>query len=209
MYYANVSFSQFIGAPTIGFSRNNLAPNLTNGLLPAFYLDDGFPQDVIRYPPFIDPTFANGGDILWVPEDGLTLPRFQNWSVTVKRQLTENMMLDLSYIGNRGSRLNHHWRAQRARLATERPRDPGARAPRVLNAPIELAGRGGPRDLPSLPGLHRERGPGAAEVSPVPEHRLREASPWAAASTTPSQVVLEQRVDARPPVPRRLHATPS
>ena len=39
---------------------------------------------------------------------GLTLPRFQNWSVTYQRQLTDNMMLTTSYIGNRGSRLNHH-----------------------------------------------------------------------------------------------------
>jgi hypothetical protein len=39
----------------------------------------------------------------------LTLPRFQNWSVTYQRQLTSNMMLDMSYIGNHGSRLNHHF----------------------------------------------------------------------------------------------------
>ena len=44
-----------------------------------------------------------------VTPDGLTLPRFQNWSVTYQRQLTDQMMLDVSYIGNRGSRLNHHF----------------------------------------------------------------------------------------------------
>ena len=44
-----------------------------------------------------------------MPPDGLTLPRFQNWSVTFQRQLSDNMMLDVSYIGNRGSRLNHHF----------------------------------------------------------------------------------------------------
>ena len=60
-------------------------------------------------PPFIDPTFANGTAPLAVAPDGLTLPRFQNWSVTYQRQLTDNMMLDVSYIGNRGTRLNHHW----------------------------------------------------------------------------------------------------
>jgi len=43
-----------------------------------------------------------------VAENGLTLPRFQNWSVTYQRQVTSNMMLDVSYIGNRGTRLNHH-----------------------------------------------------------------------------------------------------
>jgi hypothetical protein len=47
-----------------------------------------------------------------VSPDGLTLPRFQNWSLTVRRRLTQNIMLDVSYIGNRGTRLDHH--AERA-----------------------------------------------------------------------------------------------
>ena len=109
MYYSGVAFSQFIGAPTLGFQGNPFAPNLSNGRDPAFYLDNGFPQDRIVRPPFIDPTFANGGNIVAVAQDGLTLPRFQNWSVTLQHQLTDSMMLDVSYIGNRGSRLNHHF----------------------------------------------------------------------------------------------------
>jgi len=109
VYYSGVAFDQFVGQPTLGFQANLLAPNLTNGLSPAFYLDDGFPQNRVRQPPFIDPTFANGTNVIAVAPDGLTLPRFQNWSVTLEHQLTSNMMLDVSYIGNRGTRLNHHW----------------------------------------------------------------------------------------------------
>ena len=109
IYYSGVAFSQFVGQPTLGFQANLLAPNLTNGLAPAFYLDDGFPQNRVVRPPFIDPTFANGTSPIAVAPNGLTLPRFQNWSVTYQRQLTDNMMLDVSYIGNRGTRLNHHW----------------------------------------------------------------------------------------------------
>jgi hypothetical protein len=109
IYYAHVSFSQFAaGSPTQGFASNPFAPNVTNGLEPAFHLDSGFPQDRIQSPPFIDPTINLGGSPIAVTPDGLTLPRFQNWSVTYQRQLTANMMLDVSYIGNRGSRLNHH-----------------------------------------------------------------------------------------------------
>ncbi len=106
-----MALDQFIGLPTLGFSANSLAPNTTNGVSPAFYLDQGFPQDSIVRPPFINPAFANGTNVLAVPPDGLTLPRFQNWSVTYQRQLAENMMLDVSYIGNRGSRLNHHFQS--------------------------------------------------------------------------------------------------
>jgi hypothetical protein len=64
-----------------------------------------------------------------------TLPRFQNWSVTFKRRLTENIMLDLSYIGTRGSRLVHS--AQRFGLDFNM-NDPSVLAlgANVLNAPI-------------------------------------------------------------------------
>jgi hypothetical protein len=109
IYYAHVAFDQFVGQPTQGFAANALAPNTTNGIFPAFHLDQGFPQDRIFQPPFINPSLQNGSDVIAVAPDGLTLPRFQNYSVTYQRQLTDNMMLDVSYIGNRGSRLNHHW----------------------------------------------------------------------------------------------------
>ena len=69
----------------------------------------GSRQDRVQFPPFIDPTINLGGNVTAVTPDGLTLPRFQNWSVTYQRELTDNMMLDISYIGNRGSRLNHHF----------------------------------------------------------------------------------------------------
>lgn len=109
IYYSGIAFDQFVGQPTLGFSSNMLAPNTTNGQFPAFYLDDGFPQDRVVEPPFIDPAFQLGSSPIAVPPDGLTLPRFENWSATYQRQLTDSMMLDVSYIGNRGSRLNHHF----------------------------------------------------------------------------------------------------
>jgi hypothetical protein len=109
VYYSGVAFDQFIGQPTLGFQANLLAPNTTNGLSPAFYLDQGFPQSLVKQPPFLDPTFANGTNVIAVAPDGLTLPRFQNWSLTFEHQVTSNMMLDVSYIGNHGSRLNHHF----------------------------------------------------------------------------------------------------
>lgn len=108
IYYSGVAFDQFVGQPTLGFQSNMLAPNESNGVFPAFYLDEGFPQDRVALPPFIDPAFANGTNVIAVHPDGLRLPRFQNWSITYQRQLTDNMMLDVSYIGNRGTRLNHH-----------------------------------------------------------------------------------------------------
>jgi hypothetical protein len=115
IYYSGVSFAQFIGQPTLGFSSNPFIQTPNNGENPAFHLDQGFPQDIINFPPFIDPTISNGGAPIAVAKNGLTLPRYQNWSLTVERQLTNNMKLDVSYIANRGTRLTDHW--QRMGLA--------------------------------------------------------------------------------------------
>lgn len=105
IYYGGVNYSQFASDADIGFSTNPTAPNLTNGLSPAFSWDNGFPQNVITYPPTIDPTIANGTQPVAVAKDDLTLPRYQNWSLTYEAQLKGNMSLNLSYIGNHATRL--------------------------------------------------------------------------------------------------------
>jgi hypothetical protein len=121
IYYSGISFDQFIGQPTQGFQSNPAVVSPNNGRDPAFFLDAGFPQvsatlcaqnpgnACIRRPPFIDPTFANNGDVIAVAKNGLKLPRYQNWSLTFERQLTNNMRLDVSYIANRGTRLTSDW----------------------------------------------------------------------------------------------------
>ena len=68
----------------------------------------GFPASAIRYPPFIDPTFSNGTAPIGYPADGLMLPRYQNWSLTYQRQIGESVMVDVSYLGNKGTRLPHN-----------------------------------------------------------------------------------------------------
>jgi hypothetical protein len=153
MYYAGVAFSQFTGDPNLGFSSNPSAVNLNNGQSPAFLLDAGFPQNRITLPPFIDPTIANGGGVPAVSPDGETLPRFQNWSLSFERRLTKNMMLDVSYIGNRGSRLNHH--AERAGLDFNM-NDPSVLAlgAALLNANINSPAAQAAGILPPYPGFN-------------------------------------------------------
>ena len=108
IYYSGVAF---LNGPTTlqGFQTIPTAPNVTNGLSPAFSLDSGFPRNLVTFPPIIDPTVANGTSPQAYVPSGNTLPRYQNWSLTVERQLTNNMRLDVSYIGNRGTRLTADW----------------------------------------------------------------------------------------------------
>lgn len=107
IYYAGVTFGQG-STPIIGFQGNPTAPNLTNGLYPAFSLDNGFPRDLIKLPPFIDPTFSNGTAPVGYPADGLKQPRYQNWSMTFQHQIGQSMMVDATYNGNKGTRLPHN-----------------------------------------------------------------------------------------------------
>ncbi len=147
MYYSGVSFSQFYGDPTMGYTSNPTVGNVSNGQFPAIPnavnctpniasgcqptpasgflngFDYGFPatnaacpgglptSTCINRPPFIDPTIANNTSPLGVAKNGLTLPRYQNWSLTVERELAKNMRLDVSYIANRGTRLSAPWQA--------------------------------------------------------------------------------------------------
>ena len=124
IYYSGISFDQFIGQPTIGFQSNPTAGNISNGRYPAFTFDNGFPSadtdpnthtscggSCVKIPPFIDPTVANNTSPLAVAKNGLTLPRYQNYSLTFEHQLTNNMRIDVSYIANRGSRLTNNWQS--------------------------------------------------------------------------------------------------
>jgi len=105
IYYSGVMYDMWISSPIIGFETNPTAPNLTNGLYPAFYWGDGFPQQYVVYPPTITPEVANGTSPIAVSKEGVTLPRYQNWSLSWERQLTPNLLVDISYVGNHATRL--------------------------------------------------------------------------------------------------------
>ena len=166
IYYAHVAFDQFIGQPTLGFQANSLAPNTSNGVFPAFQLDQGFPQDRIFQPPFINPSLQNDSDIIAVTPDGLTLPRFQNWSVTYQRQIAANMMLDVSYIGNRGSRLNHHFETLGVEANMNDPDVLRLGTP-VLQSNINSPLAQGAGITVAVSRIQRHRGAGAAALSSV------------------------------------------
>jgi hypothetical protein len=118
MYYSGISFAQFEGDPVMGYTSNPTVNNTSNGKFAAFQFDNGFPASdpacggpCIKQPPFIDPTIANNTSPLAVAKNGLTLPRYQNWSLTFERELSRNMRVDISYIANRGTRLTAPWQS--------------------------------------------------------------------------------------------------
>src|SRR5262249_7069709 len=78
--------------------------SLDNGVTPAFLLDNGFPQDFKR-PPLIDPAFQNGNAANWMEPGSQNQPYVQNWNLNVQHELGGNMMLDVAYVGNKGTHL--------------------------------------------------------------------------------------------------------
>ncbi|HXJ87524.1 MAG TPA: TonB-dependent receptor [Candidatus Binatia bacterium] len=123
MYYAGVQADSWDPYPVDGYQTNPVAPNTVNGLAPAFYFNGngpcpavrtqlanqnvpcGWPAGSIVLPPQLNADVANGGNPVGVDPRTYTMPRYQNWSVSFQRQLTNNMGIDIAYVGNHGTRL--------------------------------------------------------------------------------------------------------
>lgn len=88
-------------ATTASVSR----PTLTGA---ALNWDNGFvPSPSFLAPPIISPSAGNAADDIYYinPKSG-TAPRFQNWSVSIQRELPWKLVAEAAYIGNRGTRLS-------------------------------------------------------------------------------------------------------
>jgi hypothetical protein len=123
MYYAGVQADSWDPYPVDGYQTNPVAPNTSNGLTPAFYFNGkgtcpttltklsnttiscGWPTGSIVLPPQLNADVENGGSPVGVYPKTYTMPRYQNWSVSLQRQISHNMAIDLAYVGNHGTRL--------------------------------------------------------------------------------------------------------
>ena len=74
------------------------------GVVPAFYLQNGFPQNFTR-PPFIKDDFRNGQGILYRPTDANRRAYSQQWNLTIERELNNGINVSVAYVGNKGTRL--------------------------------------------------------------------------------------------------------
>ena len=121
IYYAGAQADSWDPYPVDGYQTNPVAPNITNGQFPAFYFQGtgscpsvygptkaapcGWPTGSIVLPPQLKPDVSNGGNPVGVDPKTYTMPRYQNWSISFQRRLSENMAIDIAYVGNHGTRL--------------------------------------------------------------------------------------------------------
>jgi Carboxypeptidase regulatory-like domain len=87
-----------------GFSSTPSFASSVGGIKPAFYLDQGFPQD-FALPPDIRGDYRNGQSILYRPIDANKRPYSHQWNITVDRELGSHLALSVAYVGSAGRRL--------------------------------------------------------------------------------------------------------
>ena len=87
-----------------GFIGQYQFENASQGVQPTFRLDEGLPS--YQLPPRIDPAFSNGIDVdYWNGQDATRAPENINWTLTIQRQVTNNLVVEIGYNGNAGSHL--------------------------------------------------------------------------------------------------------
>ena len=93
------------------------------GMTPAFILQDGFPASKFAAPPFIDPTTGFNSGVHILDRNDAHPPYLQNWTLNIQRQLPRHILLDIAYVGNKGTRLQ-------SRLMPTNQMDPQILVPR-------------------------------------------------------------------------------
>lgn len=139
---AGLRSSQAFG---FGFNATPSPTSTDSGVTPAFHWDQGFPQNFPK-PPLIDPAVANGQNVNMIGRDDGRPPYFQNWTFSLQRELSSRLVVEVAYVGTKGTRLGNNLaslnQVDPSRLALgallSRPVD-SAEA-RAANIPLPYAG---------------------------------------------------------------------
>ncbi|MBK9170284.1 MAG: TonB-dependent receptor [Bryobacterales bacterium] len=88
---------------TTGFRTIAGFQTLDQGITPPFVLSQGFPGG-INPNPALEPGLLNGQNVTSRSGTMGLMPRTQNWSLSVQRELSRNWAMELSYVANRNTR---------------------------------------------------------------------------------------------------------
>ena len=100
VYYASNKFR----LNTLGFSAKPTWASGDQGVTAAYYWDKGYPD--WQRPPFTAPELNAGSTVTWSDPANLAMtPSNATWNFAVSRAVRGNLVLDLSYAGNKGTHL--------------------------------------------------------------------------------------------------------
>ncbi|MEK7752258.1 MAG: hypothetical protein AAB654_10105 [Acidobacteriota bacterium] len=110
--FNNIYYDGFGGGLRHGFEAT---PSFTSpdGRQPAFFWDNGFPDNYKR-PPFTDPSGQNGFGIDYVSAD-TRQPYIQSWNLGLQQQVTSDLTVEAFYVGTKGTRLARPLNLQQTR----------------------------------------------------------------------------------------------
>ncbi len=87
-----------------GFIGQYQFENNSQGLQPTFRMDQGLPAYVL--PPSLDPAFSNGLNVdYWQGQEATRAPESSFWTLTIQRQVSPSLVLEVGYNGSAGSHL--------------------------------------------------------------------------------------------------------
>jgi hypothetical protein len=89
----------------LGFIGQYAFASTNQGITPAFNWDQGLPPYPL--PPQINPAFANNGNVdYWNGQNSTRPAEYDNWTVSVQREIRPHLTVELDYNAATGSRLN-------------------------------------------------------------------------------------------------------
>jgi outer membrane receptor protein involved in Fe transport len=91
-----------------GYNSINSLNSSFDGTRPAVVLQDGWPAEKFHTPPFIDPATGFNGGVHVLDRDDGHPPYLQNYTLGIQRQFPGQILLDVAYVGNKGTRLTSH-----------------------------------------------------------------------------------------------------
>lgn len=95
---------QFGNSLFAGYSKITSFASTNGGVTPGLILDQGFPPFTGTLP-ITDPTIANGGYADFMNQAGDKQSSSQNWQANIQRDIGWSTVVDVAYVGNKGSRL--------------------------------------------------------------------------------------------------------
>jgi hypothetical protein len=87
-----------------GFNSDVNFSNTLGGVAPAFYLQNGFPQNFTP-PPFISADYRNGSSLMYRNLDGNERSRSQQWNLTIDREVAPGFTVGVAYVGSHGTKV--------------------------------------------------------------------------------------------------------
>jgi hypothetical protein len=104
-------YGLFYGDPGVGIVTTGLRTivnlqSLDNGITPAFVLQNGFPGGAVANPQ-PGPALLNGQAVTARNGTVNRMPRTQNWSLSIQRELGRNFMMEVNYAANHNTGLTN------------------------------------------------------------------------------------------------------